>query len=154
MWSVAKDQNEKEATAGQNRTIHTALALDLDKDGEVSGGLAVPRREGLEQLETFRLGVDRDLNGGTVLRRGLEGVLARVVATRREFVSGGVGELERLAVSALKGVGQGVEGQVSSKGHSSDDIRGSDECVGSGVGIITTSEVTVVRGDDYKEKQR
>jgi hypothetical protein len=57
-----------------------ALALGLDKDGGVDNVLAVPGREGLEELKSVRVGVHGDLDRGRVLGRGLEGVLSRVVA--------------------------------------------------------------------------
>ena len=73
-------------------------------DGEVGRGLTVPWREGLETLETLRLGVNGNLDRRTVLRRGLEGVLTRVVTARGELVAVGVGELERLAIGAGESV--------------------------------------------------
>lgn len=126
----------------------TALAEDLDQDGEVLRFLAVPWLEGLEQLETVGSGADNDVDGSTVLRWGLEGVLAGVVATRRKLVARGIVELEGLAISASERVGQGVEGQVASESHGGDDIGRSDESVSGGVGVVATSEVTVVGGDD------
>ncbi len=42
--------------------VSGALALSLNEDGAVGGVLAVPGLEGLEPLETVRLGVNGDLN--------------------------------------------------------------------------------------------
>jgi len=128
--------------------IRTALALNLDQNGEILRSLSIPRSERLQQLETVALGVDDNLDGGTIFRRGLEGILSGVEAGGRELIARGVIELEGLAIGTGESVGERVEGQVASEGHGSDDIRGSDEGVGGGVSIIATSEVTVVRGDD------
>ena len=128
--------------------ILTALALDLDEDGEVRGSLAVPGLEGLEQLETFRLGVNRDLDRGTVLRRGLEGVLARIVSTRRELIARRVREFELLSIRACEGVCKRVEGEGTSECEGGDDVGRGDKGVCSGVSVVTASEVTVVGGDD------
>ena len=128
--------------------VGCTLALDLNEDRKVSGGLAVPRRKGFEELKTLRLGVNGDLDGETVLGRRLEGVLARVVTARGELVTVGGGELEGLAVRANERVGERVEAEVTSEGHRGDDIGGSDEGMGGGVGVVTTGEVTVVGRDD------
>lgn len=129
----------------------TALALDLDQDREVSRGLSIPRLEGLEKLKTVTRGADSDNNSTTVFRRRLEGVLTRVVSTGRKFIARGVRELEGFAISADKSVGDGVEGEVTSKGHCSHDIGRGNESVRSGVSIVATSEVAVVRSDDWME---
>ena len=128
--------------------VSRALALDLDEDGEVCGSLAVPSLEGLEELETLRLGVDGHLNSETVLGRGLEGVFAWVVTARGKFVTVGGGELEGLAVSTDERVGDGVEAEVSSKGHRGDNIGGSDERVGGRIGVVTAGEITIIGSDD------
>lgn len=60
----------------------------------------------------------------------------------------GVRELERLAIRSDEGVRNRVEGEVTSEGHCSHNVRRSDESMGGGVGIITTGEVTVVGRDD------
>ena len=150
MWSVAEN-NGVSCCANEEaeRWILTALALNLDEDGEIGGSLTIVGLEGLEELETVGLGIDGDVDGSTVSRGGLEGVLSGVIATRGELETGGILELEGLAISAGESVGNGVEGQVASKGHGGDKVRGSDESVGGGVSIVTTGEVTVVRGDDY-----
>ena len=74
--------------------ILTALALDLDEDGEVGGGLAIPRCEGLQDLETLRLGVNGNLDGGAVFRRSLVSILSWVVAPGGKTQAGGLLELE------------------------------------------------------------
>lgn len=60
----------------------------------------------------------------------------------------GIRELERLAIRALEGVGQRVESEISCEGEGSNEFGGSDEGVCGWVGIISASEVTVVRSDD------
>jgi hypothetical protein len=84
-----------------------------------------------------------------VLRGRLIGVLPRIVATRREFIAGGLVELEWLAISAIEGICQRVESKATGVCHSGDNIRGSDEGMGCRVSIITTREVAVVRSDNY-----
>lgn len=133
--------------------ISRALALNLDQNRQISRGLSVPRLEWFKELKTVALGVNSNLDGGTVLRRGLEGVLSGVVATRREFVTGGVVEFESLSVSASESVSEGVESEVTGEGHGSNDLGRSDEGVGSRVSIVTASEVTVVRSDDWQLSQ-
>lgn len=44
--------------------IRRALALHLDQHRQVLGLLAIPRLEGLQELETVRLGVDGDVDAG------------------------------------------------------------------------------------------
>lgn len=132
----------------QWRGIRTALALDLDEDGEISRLLAIKWFEGLEELETVRLGINGNRDAGTVLRRALVGVFTGVVTTGWEFVTRWVSKLEGLAVGADESVSDGVESEVTSKGHSSHDIGRGDESMSSGVGIIAAGEVAVVRSDD------
>lgn len=127
----------------------TALALDLDQDREVRGRLAIPRLEGLKKLETVARGADSNGNGSTVFRGRLEGILTRVVSAGRKFIASGVRELEGLAISANERVRDGVKGEVARKGHGSHDIRRRNESVRSGVGIVASSKVAVVRGDDW-----
>lgn len=78
----------------------------------------------------------------------MERVLAWVVASRRELVASGIGEFKWLAIGALQGIRKRVEREGSSEDHCGDDIRGGDESVSGGVGIVTSGEVSVVGGDD------
>lgn len=78
----------------------------------------------------------------------MESVLSWVVSPGWEFVTGGVGELEGLAIRAGECVGQRVESEITSKGESGDEFRRSDECMGGGVSIVSSSEVTVVGSDN------
>ena len=92
----------KVSTVLQPRTtsrhvISRALALNLDQNREVLGVLSIPRSERLQKLETIRLGVNLDLDGDAVLRRGLEGVLSWVIAAGMKLETGGRGEFEGLA---------------------------------------------------------
>lgn len=139
------------ATGGN--VISRTLALGLDQDRKVGRGLAVPRLERLEELETVRLRVDRDLDADTVLRRGLEGVLSGIVATGRELIAAGVRELEGFSITADELVGEGVEAETASKSESSDNVRGCNESMSGRVSIVTTSKVAVVGGDDCRNDQ-
>ena len=76
------------------------------------------------------------------------GVVTGVVAARRELLTGGSQELELLAVSTLETVGHGVEGKATGEGHGGHEVGRGNESVSSRVGVVTTSEVTVVGGDD------
>jgi hypothetical protein len=78
--------------------IHTAFAFDLDQDREVLRGLAIPRLEGLQQLETVGLGVNSNVHGSTVSGRWLEGIFTRIVTTWRKLIAAWVRELEGLAI--------------------------------------------------------
>ena len=133
--------------SGNDLTL-TALALNLDQNREISRGLAIPGLERLQLLKTVTLRVDCNLYAHTVLRRGLEGVLARVVSTWRKLESGRVRELERFAISTGKSIRERVERQIASENESSDDIRRSNESVSCRICIITPSEITVVGCDD------
>jgi hypothetical protein len=137
-----------EPWATSRDVIRCAFTLDLDENRQILGVFAVPWLEWLEELEAVRLGVNGDIDGGAVFRWWLERVLSRVVATWGEFITRGIREFEFLAVRALESVRHRVEGQITCKGHSSYDIRGSDECMGGWVGIVTTSEVPVVACDN------
>lgn len=150
MWSVAAKHNQHMRILNKNCSL-TALALHLDQDGEISGGLSIPSPERLKKLETVTRGVDSDSNSSTVYRGWLEGILTRIVSSGRKLIARGVRELEGLAIGADKGIGDRVEGEVTSKGHGGHDVRRGDESMCSGVSIVATSEVTVVRGDDLAE---
>ena len=124
--------------------ILTALALDLDENREIAGGLAIPRSERLEELKTVGFGTDGNLDTGTISGGSLVGVLAGVKATGGKLLASRVGEPERLAIGTSESICDGVEGEVSSESHGGDEIRGGDEGVSSGVSVVTASEVTVV----------
>lgn len=132
--------------------ISRALPLHLNQNRQIRRRLSVPWRKRRKELQTVALGVNGDLDGGTVGGRRLEGVLSGVVAPGGKLEAGWVGELEFLAVGALEGVGERVEGQVAGEGKGGDDVRGSDEGVRGGVSVVTASEVTVVRSDDCRRR--
>jgi hypothetical protein len=134
---------------GQLVTL-TALALNLDENGEIFGSLAIPRSERSQKLKTVASRADGNNDRSAVGRRRLEGIYAGVVSTRGELIASGIREFEGFAIRTGEGVSQGVEAQVSSKGHSSDNIGGSNESVGSRVSVVTAGEVTVVGGDDWE----
>jgi hypothetical protein len=94
------------ATSGD--VIGCALALGLDEDREV-GGCTIPDLEGLEKLETVALGVNSDVDAGTVCRGRLEGVLARVIATRWQFITGRSLELEGLPSAPMRESAKGLK---------------------------------------------
>ena len=148
LGDVLQVSSESQPRSSGRDVVGGTLANDLDKDGSVNNVLSVPSLERLQKLESVGLGVDSDLDGGSVLRRSLVGVLTGIVSLGGELETSGVGELELLAVSALERVGQGVEGQGTGKGHGGDEIGGGDEGVGGGVGIVTTGKVSVVGSDD------
>jgi hypothetical protein len=111
--------------------------------------LSIPRFERLQDLQTFAVGINRDLNVHAILRRRLEGILSRVISTGRKLVSRRVREFEGLAIGTNESVSKGVEGKGSTERHSGDDVGGGDKGMGGRVGIIASSEVTVIRCDDY-----
>ena len=126
-----------------------ALALGLDQDGRVNNVLAVPCLERLEELKTVRRGRNGNADGRAVGRGRLESVFTGIVALGRELETLGLAELEVFAVGVLQSVGQGIESEVTGKDHGGDQVGRGDKGVGGGVGIVTSSKVTVVRGDDY-----
>lgn len=133
---------------GHGDVVSGGLALSLDQDGKVGGVLAVPSVERLEDLETVRGRGNGNVDLGAVLRRSLVGVHARVVAVGGKTVTGRGLEHELVAILVLEGVGERVEVESTGDSHGHDKVGGGDEGVGSGVGIVTGSEVTVVRRDD------
>lgn len=132
--------------------ISGALALGLDKNTSFNNVLAVPRLEGLQELKSVRSRADGNRDGGAVSRRSLERVLSGVVALGRELKARGVREPKLLAVGTLERVGHRVKGEVTSKDHGSDKIRRSNKGMGSRVGIVSTSKVSVVRGDNWNDE--
>lgn len=137
-----------EPLTGHGDVIGGGLALALDEDRSVESVLAVPLLEGAQDLETVRLGRDDDADRGAILRRSLVGLLAGVVAVGGKTGTGRSLEHEVLAILVLQGIGERVEVEGASKGESDDEIGGGNESVGGRVGVVTTSEVTVVGGDD------
>ncbi len=128
-----------------------ALTLGLDEDGGVEDVLAVPLGEHGEELEAVRLGVDINGKvGASILGRGgLVGVLTSVEALGGEGIGVGRSELHLLiAVSDGDGVRDGIELESTGEGESGGHLRGADEGVGEVVAVVTTSEVTVVRGNN------
>lgn len=128
--------------------ISGGLALGLDEDREVLGVLAVPGIERGEKLETIGSRGDINGDGSTVLGGGLVGVLAWVVASGGETVTGRGGKLEVLAVFTLEGIGERVEVEIASDCHGDDDIGGGNKGMSSRVAIVSAGEVTVVGRDD------
>ena len=62
------------------------------------------REEGLDNLKTVTFKVNSDADAGAINRRGLEGIFSSVIFTGRELLTGGVRELEWLAVRSNKRV--------------------------------------------------
>jgi len=133
---------------GHRDVVSGSLALGLDQDWKIGGILAVPRLEWLEDLETVGGWRDGNVDLGAVLWRSLVGVHTRVVSVGWKTITGWRLELELLAVLVLEGVGERVEVEGTSQGHGDNEIWRGDESVGSVVGIVATSEVTVVGRDD------
>ena len=136
--------NNQQMTGKWRITRRTAFALNLNKDGQIPRSLAIPGREGLQQLETLRFGVDCNLNGSPVGWRGLEGVLARIIATRWELEATWSLEFKFLAIGSGKRISERVEGERTAKGKSSDNIGRGYECVGARVSVVTASKIAVV----------
>lgn len=133
---------------GHGDVVSGGLTLSLDQNRKVGGVLAIPSVEGLEDLETVRGGGNGNVDLGAVLRRSLVGVHSGIVSVCRKTVTGRGLELELIAVLVLERIGQRVEVEGTGDGHGDDEVRGGDESVGSGVGVVTRGEVTVVRRDD------
>ena len=110
--------------------------------------LSIPCVERLEELETVGGGGDSNVDGGALGGGSLVSVHTRVVSTGGKTSAGGLLEHELVAILVLEGVGEGVEVQGAGKRHGDNEIRGGNEGVGGGVGVVTSSEVTVVRRDD------
>ena len=128
--------------------IGGGLALSLDQDGDTLGILSVPGLEWLENLKAVAGGGDGHVDLGPVLGGGLVGVTAGVVSLFGQSLSSWCLEHEFFAILALKGIGQRVEVEGTGEGHGDNEVRGGDESVGGGVGVVTASEVAVVRRDD------
>lgn len=103
--------------------VRRALAFDLNQDRKISGGLSIPRFEGLEKLKTFRGGTDGYFDSSAVLRRGLEGILPRVVTARGKFMTAGILEFERLPITSNELISDRVEGKPTGEGQSGNDVR-------------------------------
>lgn len=134
--------------ASHGDVIGGSLALALDEDRDAVGVLAIPGLESSEELQTVTGGGDSDVDGAAVGGRSLVGVTARVVALGGETLSSRRLEQEFIAVLVLQLVSEGVELECTSNSHGDNKVGRSDEGVGSRVGIVTASEVTVVGGDD------
>ena len=76
------------------------------------------------------------------------GILAGIVAVGGKAVAGGLLELELGSVGRSQEILDWIEVQGTRNRQSHDKVRRSDEGVGGRVGIVTSSEVTVVRRDD------
>ena len=63
-------------------------------------------------------------------------------------MTSGIREFERFAVSTGESVRQRVESEITGGDKSSEDVRGCDEGMGGGVDIVTSGEITVIRGND------
>ena len=90
--------------------------------------------------------MDRD--DGAVGGRSLECVLTWVIATRRELEAGGMGEFKWGAGGCWEGVCEWVEGEGTGEGECGDYVGRSNESVSSGICIVATCEVAVVRSND------
>jgi hypothetical protein len=145
---VVKVSTVLEPGTGHGDVVGGGLATALDENGEVRGVLSVPGGERSEDLKTVRGGGNPDLDGRSILGRSLVRVTARVVALLGETSTGGRGKEKVVSVLVLDGVGQGVEVKGTGNRESGDQVRGGDESVSRGVGVVTSGEVTVVRRQD------
>lgn len=132
---------------GLRDMVSGGLTKRLDEDGHVNTVLAVPRLEGLEDLESVGSG---ETSTSTADRSAgsLVGVHAGVVTSVGQTLSSGLLELELLTLRILQGVSERVESEVTSNGESGDEIGRGDESVGGRVRIVSASEVSVVRRDN------
>lgn len=146
--NVVKVTTVLQPWASHGDVVGGGLALALDQDREVLLVLAIPSGETTKDLETLASGRDSDIKRLTVRRRGLVGLVTRVVAAARETFTRGSLEEEFLAVLVLEGVSERVELKGTGDGHGNDKVRRGDESVGGRVGVVTASEVTVVGRDD------
>jgi hypothetical protein len=137
-----------EPRTGHGDVIGSTLTLDLDQDRDFLKVLSVPLVEGLKELKAVGVRGDSDIDAGAVRGRSLVGVLTGIVTLGGKFISSRSLELEGLTVFTSQAISERVEGEVTSDSEGSDDFRGSNESVGSRVGIVTASEVTVVGSDD------
>jgi hypothetical protein len=99
-------------------------------------------------LQAIALGVNGHLNTCRVRRRGLIRVLTRIITPRRELLARWALELERLAIGSNESISDGVESQIAGECESGNDIRGCNECMCGGIGVVAAGEVTIVRSDD------
>ena len=90
--------------------------------------------------------MDRD--SSAIEGRRLECVLTWVIATGREFEARGRGEFKGGAGGSWERVCEWVEGEGTSKGECGDDVGRSDESMSSGIRIVASCKVAVVRSDD------
>lgn len=128
--------------------VSGGLALTLDENWNALGVLSIPSLEWLKDLETVTGWADGNADGSTVSWRSLVGVTAWVVAIGWQTLTGWRSEHELVSVLVLELVGQWVKVKGTGDGESNNEVGRSDEGVGGRVGIVTASEVTVVRGDD------
>lgn len=146
---VVKMSTVLEPRAGHGDVVSGGLAEALDKNWKVLSILSVPGLERLKELEAVAGWRHCNADSATLSRWCLVGVLSWVEASAcGKSVTSGSFEEELLAILTDKLVGERVEVKASGDGHGDDEIGGSHEGVGSGVSIVTSSEVTVVGRDD------
>ncbi len=135
--------------AGHGDMVSGGLALALDEDWETLSVLSVPCVEWLKKLETVGGWGDSDVNGGTLSWWSLVSVHSWVESAGSwERIPGWCLEHELVSVLVLELIGQWVEVEGTSDGHGDNQVWGGDEGVGGWVGIVTSSEVTVVGRED------
>lgn len=75
-------------------------------------------------------------------------VAASHVSSRRKLVTNWGGELERLAVRTVYGIGHRVEGEVACKRHRHDELRRCQEGVSGWICVVASTEIAIVTGND------
>lgn len=68
--------------------------------------------------------------------------------TSEMVLTEGVVQEKFFAIGALEFVGKGIEVEATGDRKSGDELGASDESMGGWIGIVTSSKVSVVRGDD------
>lgn len=141
------------ATVFQPRSSHgnmicRTFTLCLDQDGEILVILAIPLAERFQELKTIRFRADDDIHSRSILGRSSVRVFTGIKALGRQSLTCRYIEFEFLAIRALEGIGHGIKVECSSKDHGGNEIGGSDKGMGSRVGIVTSSKVSVVGRDD------
>ena len=130
------------------------LPLALSRIGQPLVVLAVPRREGLEQLQALAGGVDHHLDAAAVDGRHLERLLAGVEAALGEGLAHGRVEPHLLARVVGERIGAGVEVERARERQREHRVGARDEAQRVGVAVVPLREVAVVAVHDRVRLRR
>ena len=143
-----------EPRAGRRDVVGGALALGLEQDRQLDVVLAVPRLEGVEQLEAVALGWTTTSTPEPSAGGGLEGLLAGVEAGVGEGLADGRVEAHLLAGVVGERVGARVEVERAGQRQGDDRVGAGDEAQRVGVAVVALREVAVVAVDDRVQLRR